>query len=88
MTGEVLSLVMFAVACGVLILGFPVAFSLAGTGLAFALIGNALGAFDMPLLGSLPSRYFGVMTNELYVAIPLFVFMGVMLERARIAENC
>ena len=87
MTGEVLSLVMFAVACGVLILGFPVAFSLAGTGLAFALIGNALGAFDMPLLGSLPSRYFGVMTNELYVAIPLFVFMGVMLERARIAEK-
>lgn len=87
MTGEVLSLVMFAVACGVLILGFPVAFSLAGTGLAFALIGNAMGAFDMPLLGSLPSRYFGVMTNELYVAIPLFVFMGVMLERARIAEK-
>ncbi|KZC97777.1 MULTISPECIES: TRAP transporter large permease subunit [unclassified Thalassospira] len=87
MTGEILSLVMFAVACGVLLLGFPVAFSLAGTGLAFALIGNAMGTFDMPLLGSLPSRYFGVMTNELYVAIPLFVFMGVMLERARIAEK-
>lgn len=87
MTGEILSLVMFAVACGVLILGFPVAFSLAGTGLAFALIGNLLGTFDMPLLGSLPSRYFGVMTNKLYVAIPLFIFMGVMLERARIAEK-
>ncbi|NIZ02189.1 TRAP transporter large permease [Thalassospira lucentensis] len=87
MTGEILSLVMFAVACGVLILGFPVAFSLAGTGLAFALLGDALGVFDMPLLGSLPSRYFGVMSNELYVAIPLFVFMGVMLERARIAEK-
>jgi tripartite ATP-independent transporter DctM subunit len=87
MSGEILSLVMFAVACGVLLLGFPVAFSLAGTGLAFALIGNAMGTFDMPLLGSLPSRYFGVMTNELYVAIPLFVFMGVMLERARIAEK-
>ena len=87
MSGEILSLVMFAVACGVLLLGFPVAFSLAGTGLAFALIGNSMGVFDMPLLGSLPSRYFGVMTNELYVAIPLFVFMGVMLERARIAEK-
>ena len=87
MTGEILSLVMFAVACGVLLLGFPVAFSLAGTGLAFALIGNSMGTFDLPLLGSLPSRYFGVMTNELYVAIPLFVFMGVMLERARIAEK-
>ncbi len=78
MSGEILSLVMFAVACGVLLLGFPVAFSLAGTGLVFALIGNSMGVFDMPLLGSLPSRYFGVMTNELYVASPLFVFLGVM----------
>ncbi|OKH90008.1 TRAP transporter large permease subunit [Thalassospira sp. TSL5-1] len=87
MSGEVLSLLMFAVACGVLLFGFPVAFSLGGTGLAFALIGHSMGVFDMPLLGSLPSRYFGVMSNELYVAIPLFVFMGVMLERARIAEK-
>ena len=85
--GEILALVMFATACVVLLLGFPVAFSLAGTAFAFALIGYALGIFDLPLLGSLDSRYFGVMVNEVLVAVPLFVFMGVMLERSRIAEQ-
>ncbi|HYN39080.1 MAG TPA: TRAP transporter large permease subunit, partial [Rhodospirillales bacterium] len=84
---EFLSILMFAVACGVLMLGFPVAFSLAGTALAFALIGNAFHDFDLRLLGSLPSRTFGVMVNEVLVAVPLFVFMGVMLERAKIAEQ-
>ncbi|NBB71144.1 MAG: TRAP transporter large permease subunit [Alphaproteobacteria bacterium] len=78
---------MFAAACGVLLLGFPVAFSLAGTALAFALIGDAVGIFDMRLLGGLASRYFGVMANEVLVAVPLFVFMGVMLERSGIAEQ-
>jgi len=85
--GEILSLVMFAVTCLVLILGFPVAFSLAGTSLIFAGIGWWLGIFDMRLLGGLPSRYFGTMVNEVLVAVPLFVFMGVMLERARIADQ-
>jgi len=85
--GEVLSLVMFGVACGVLILGFPVAFTLAGTALCFAMIGLAFGIFDLRLLGGLASRYFGVMSNELLVAVPLFVFMGVMLERSKIAEQ-
>jgi TRAP-type mannitol/chloroaromatic compound transport system permease large subunit len=84
---ELLSILMFAVACGVLMLGFPVAFSLGGTALAFALIGNAVHDFDLRLLGGLPSRYFGVMVNEVLVAVPLFVFMGVMLERAKIAEQ-
>jgi TRAP-type mannitol/chloroaromatic compound transport system permease large subunit len=84
---EVLSLLMFVVACGVLMAGFPVAFSLAGTGLAFALLGNLFHDFDLRLLGGLPSRYFGVMLNEVLVAVPLFVFMGVMLERAKIAER-
>jgi TRAP-type mannitol/chloroaromatic compound transport system permease large subunit len=87
MGAEVLSLVMFVVVCGVLLLGFPVAFSLAGTALAFALIGVGFDIFDMRLLGGLSSRYFGVMINEVLVAVPLFVFMGVMLERARIAEQ-
>ncbi len=87
MTGEILSLVMFAATCGVLLLGFPVAFSLAGTALAFATIGWEMGEFDMRLLGGLPSRYFGVMVNEVLVAVPLFVFMGVMLERSKIAEQ-
>ncbi|MCH8000845.1 MAG: TRAP transporter large permease subunit, partial [Proteobacteria bacterium] len=85
--GEVLSLLMFLAACGVLILGYPVAFSLAGTALAFASLGYLLDVFNMNLLGGLPSRYFGVMVNEVLVAVPLFVFMGVMLERSRIAEQ-
>ena len=85
--GEILSLVMFAVTCGVLILGYPVAFTLAGSALAFALLGNVLGVFNFNLLGGLPSRYFGVMVNEVLVAVPLFVFMGVMLERSKIAEQ-
>ncbi|MCH7794710.1 MAG: TRAP transporter large permease subunit, partial [Proteobacteria bacterium] len=87
MLGEVLSLLMFLAACGVLILGYPVAFSLAGTALAFASLGYLLDVFNMNLLGGLPSRYFGVMVNEVLVAVPLFVFMGVMLERSRIAEQ-
>ncbi len=87
MTGEILSLLMFVATCGVLLLGFPVAFSLAGTALAFAAIGWGLDVFDMRLLGGLPSRYFGVMVNEVLVAVPLFVFMGVMLERSKIAEQ-
>ena len=85
--GEILSLTMFAVTCGVLLLGFPVAFTLAGSALAFASIGYFLGVFNLSLLGGLPSRYFGVMVNEVLVAVPLFVFMGVMLERSRIAEQ-
>jgi tripartite ATP-independent transporter DctM subunit len=85
--GEILSLAMVAATCGVLLLGFPVAFSLAGTAFAFALLGAALGAFDLRLLASLPSRYFGVMVNEVLVAVPLFVFMGVMLERSKLSEQ-
>ncbi len=85
--GEILSLVMFAVTCGVLLLGFPVAFTLAGSALIFAVIGYWLGIFDFRILGGLPSRYAGVMLNEVLVAVPLFVFMGVMLERSRIAEQ-
>jgi tripartite ATP-independent transporter DctM subunit len=85
--GEVLSLLMFAGACGLLLLGYPVAITLAGTGLIFASVGNLLGVFQWSLLGGLPSRYFGVMVNELLVAVPLFIFMGIMLERSKIAEE-
>jgi tripartite ATP-independent transporter DctM subunit len=87
MIGEVLAVSMFVLTCGVLLLGYPVAFSLAGSAFAFALLGNLLGSFDLRLLGALPSRYFGVMVNEVLVAVPLFVFMGVMLERSRLAEQ-
>lgn len=87
MTGEIMSLLLFGVVCAVLMLGFPVVFSLGGVAILFAFLGSALDAFDLRLLGSLPSRYFGVMTNEILVAVPLFIFMGVMLERSTLAER-
>jgi tripartite ATP-independent transporter DctM subunit len=71
----------------VLLAGFPVAFSLGGTALLFALFGVMGGGFNEALLSGLPNRIFGIMTNETLVAVPLFVFMGVTLERARIAEE-
>ncbi len=85
--GEVLAVVMFFGIVGVLLLGYPVAFTLAGTSLFFAALGYLLGAFDPSNLGSIGGRYLGSMTNEVLVAVPLFVFMGVMLERSRIAEQ-
>ena len=84
---EYLSLIMFGVTCGVLLLGFPVAFTLAGVSLLFAFCGAVLGVIDLSFFGAIPSRFVGVMTNEVLVAVPLFVFMGVMLERSRIAEQ-
>ncbi len=82
-----MALIMFAAVCAVLLLGYPVAFSLAGTALAFAGIGSLTGTFDPAFLEALPNRLFGIMTNETLIAVPLFVFMGVMLERSRVAEN-
>lgn len=84
---EIVALVMFLAVVAVLMLGYPVAFTLGGVALLFALGGMAFGVFDVTYLGSLPNRVFGVMTNETLVAVPLFVFMGVMLERSRIAED-
>ncbi|MEL7448824.1 MAG: TRAP transporter large permease subunit [Pseudomonadota bacterium] len=79
---------MFATVVAVLLAGYPVAFSLAGTALLFAGIGMLTGTFDAAFLTAMPNRIFGgIMTNEILVAVPLFVFMGVMLERARIAES-
>lgn len=85
--GEILSGLMFFGIIGVLLLGFPVAFSLAGTALIFGLVGMWLGVFDPSNFGSLAARYIGFMTNEVLVAVPLFIFMGVMLERSGIAER-
>ncbi len=85
--GEILSLLMFFAIIGVLMLGFPVAFSLAGTSVIFAGIGYLLGVFDPTNFNSLASRYVGVMLNEVLVAVPLFIFMGMMLERSGIAEK-
>ena len=85
--GEILAGTMFLGVIGVLLLGFPVAFSLAGTALIFGAIGHTLGLFDPSNFGALASRYIGFMTNEVLVAVPLFIFMGVMLERSGIAEQ-
>ncbi len=71
----------------VLLSGYPVAFALSGTALAFAVVGIQLAQFDADFLAALPSRIFGIMSNQTLIAVPLFIFMGVMLERARIAET-
>jgi tripartite ATP-independent transporter DctM subunit len=84
---EWVSILMFAVAICVLLAGYPVAFTLGGVALAFALIGVSLGVFDGGLLRLMPNRLFGIMTNETLLAVPLFVFMGITLERAKIAEH-
>jgi tripartite ATP-independent transporter DctM subunit len=71
----------------VLMAGYPVALTLAGVSLAFAVLGDALGVMSFSILGALPQRIFGVMTNEVLLAVPLFIFMGFMLEQSRIAEH-
>ena len=85
--GEVLSLLMFFAIIGVLLLGFPVAFTLPGVALIFGLVGWLVGAFDPSNLSSLAPRYLGTMLNDTLVAVPLFIFMGMMLERSGIAEQ-
>ena len=85
--GEWLDLLMFLALCVFILLGFPVSFTLAGTAVIFALIGLATGTFDTSYFGFFPNRIYGVMTNEVLVAVPLFVFMGVMLERSKVAEE-
>jgi tripartite ATP-independent transporter DctM subunit len=84
--GEIISVAMFLATIFAIMLGYPVAFTLAGVGLIFAVIGNAFGVFDFNFLSALANRYFGTMVNEVLVAVPLFVFMGVVLERSKIAE--
>ncbi len=70
-----------------LMAGFPVAFTLAGVGLLFAGLGVLTGTFDPVFLEALPNRIFGIMTNGTLIAVPLFVFMGVMLERSKLADQ-
>ncbi len=84
---EFMPLLLFIVVCLVLMCGFPVAFTLAGTSLLFAGIGLLTGTFDGAFLSALPNRIFGILSNQILIAVPLFVFMGVMLEKSRIAEK-
>ena len=82
-----MSLGLFLAAGLSLLAGFPVAFTLAGVALIFALIGIMTGTFDPAFLSAFPSRIFGIMTNETLIAVPVFVFMGVMLERSKLADQ-
>ena len=84
---EWMPLVLFVAVCLVLMMGFPVAFSLAGTSLIIAGLGYLAGSFDGAFLSALPNRIFGILSNQILIAVPLFVFMGIMLEKSRIAER-
>ncbi|GAA5176731.1 MULTISPECIES: TRAP transporter large permease [Halomonadaceae] len=90
---EFMPLVLFALICAVLMLGFPVALTLAGTSLAFAGLGMGLESlgiaanFDASFLSALPNRLYGIMTNQTLLAVPLFVLMGVLLEKSKVAET-
>jgi len=82
-----IAIVMFFAVCGTLLLGYPVAFTLAGVALWFAGLGIALGVLSPADLLDIASRIYGTMTNVTLMAVPLFVFMGVMLERSKLAEQ-
>ena len=85
--GEILSISMFGVVIAALMMGYPVVFTLAGVGFAFGLIGHLFGAFDLSYFNALPLRYWGILNNDVLIAVPLFIYMGVMLERSGIAED-
>lgn len=80
-------IVLFAAVCLCLMLGYPVAFTLGGVSLIFAGIGIVVGSFDPSLLKAFPDRLYGIMTNFTLLAVPLFVLMGVLLEKSRLAEE-
>jgi tripartite ATP-independent transporter DctM subunit len=84
---EWIPLIMFVAVCLVLLSGYPVAFALGGTALLFAAGGMATGIFNPADLTFVPNRLFGIIENTTLMAVPLFVFMGVMLEKSRVAEN-
>lgn len=80
-----LDLLLLGTACVLLMAGFPVAFTLGGVGLLFAFLGSVLG--DAISFGAIPLRIFGIVTNEVLIAVPLFIFMGFVLERSKVAED-
>jgi tripartite ATP-independent transporter DctM subunit len=84
---EYMPLYLFATVFVFLLTGYPVAFTLAGVALIFTVIGEMTGTFDPAFLEALPNRLYGIIGNQILMAVPLFVFMGVMLERSRIADE-
>ncbi|HZP75114.1 MAG TPA: TRAP transporter large permease subunit [Pseudolabrys sp.] len=87
LSSELLAVLLVVAVCVTLMAGYPVALTLGGLSIAFALIGDLTGVMSFGILRALAPRIFGVMTNEVLLAIPLFIFMGVMLERSRVAED-
>lgn len=84
---ELLPLIFFVVVCLVLMMGYPVALTLAGVSILFAGLGVLSGNFDAAYISLIPNRIYGVLVNQNLFAVPLFVFMGSMLEKSRIAED-
>lgn len=84
---EVMALLLFAAICLALMAGYPVAFTLGGVSLLFAGVGVLTGTFEAAFLTALPNRIFGIMNNQTMLAVPLFIFMGVVLEKSRVAED-
>ncbi len=78
---------MFVVAFALIFVGYPVAFALGGTALVFAAIGVAVGYFDWALMFAFPERVFGIMSNYVLLAVPFFIFMGTILDKAKLAED-
>ncbi len=87
MDGSVLAPLMFAAVFLIIFSGYPVAFALGGASLIFAFVGVELGYFDWNLLYAMPERIFGVMSNYVLLAVPFFIFMGLVLEKAKLAED-
>lgn len=84
---EWMAIALFVCVCVVLLFGYPVALTLAGTSLVFAAFGFATNTFDTSYLNAMPSRLYGILTNQTLIAVPLFIFMGIVLEKTRVAEN-
>ena len=84
---EIVPLLLLVLICSALLLGYPVAFTLSGVSILFALICMPLGIFDESILKSIPLRIFGIMNNVTLLAVPLFIFMGTILERSGIAAK-
>ena len=84
---ELMALSLFLVLAVLLILGFPVALTLAGTSIIFAYLGYLLDLFPVILLGVLPNRIFSIVTNETLIAVPLFIFMGVMMKKSGVVDS-
>ena len=82
-----LPLLLFLFVMFALMLGYPVAFTLSGVSIIFALVCSTFNYFDISILYALPNRIFGILTNETLVAIPIFIFMGITLEKSKIAEK-